>query len=97
MTAPIAARVLLALVALAPFGVKGVVTSDVAFNAVALQPDGRIVAAGYARHGGFAVARFEADGAPDPTFGPAAWSPCRGSGQRSPTRSSCSPTAGSSR
>ncbi len=42
--------------------------------ALALQPDGRVVAAGYANNGSnldFAGARFMADGTPDNAFGPA--------------------------
>ncbi len=47
-------------------------SNDDACRAVAIQPDGRIVAAGYEGTGNgvnFLVARFEADGTPDPTFG----------------------------
>ena len=40
---------------------------DLAY-AVAVQPDGKIVAAGYAAPGGFALARYQTNGALDPTF-----------------------------
>ncbi len=57
------------------FGTGGKVTTDFGFDeafAVALQPDGKIVAAGYAVVGSsldFALARYNADGSLDPTFG----------------------------
>lgn len=58
------------------FGGDGKVVTDLAFNNweeiedMALMPDGRIVATGYAETAeGFVVARYEADGDPDPTFG----------------------------
>lgn len=60
------------------FGAEGLVTTDlsplsVGANAVGLQPDGRIVAAGYARSteqsGDFAVARYNPDGSADLSFG----------------------------
>ncbi len=59
------------------FGSGGVVTTSVGSgyaraNDVVVQPDGKIVAAGYARGGGdwdFAVARYEADGDLDAGFG----------------------------
>lgn len=59
------------------FGSHGTVvaalgTGDAAATAVALQPDGEIVVAGFASTGGeddFAVARYRADGTPDPAFG----------------------------
>ena len=35
---------------------------------MAVQPDGKIVAAGYAAPGGFALARYQTNGALDPTF-----------------------------
>jgi uncharacterized delta-60 repeat protein len=49
------------------FGTGGIVLSDVfgAANAVAVQPDGRVIVAGLS----FAVARFNADGTLDPGFG----------------------------
>jgi uncharacterized delta-60 repeat protein len=60
------------------FGTGGLVTtnfgpgSDVA-NALVLQPDGKLVAAGYTVHptdgASFALARYDEDGALDPTFG----------------------------
>lgn len=61
----------------AGFGVGGKVVAD-SFdtlkwaNSVAVQPDGKIVLAGYGdlnQVGGFALARFRADGSPDVTFG----------------------------
>lgn len=59
------------------FGEWGFVFTDFnlrsdAIQALALQPDGKIVAAGYAQHAGvrtFAVARYLPSGAPDPGFG----------------------------
>jgi uncharacterized delta-60 repeat protein len=57
------------------FGTDGVVTTifpDVLFAeafAVAVQPDGRIVAAGHAGGAAFALARYNPDGSLDPTFG----------------------------
>ncbi|MGH3656851.1 MAG: kelch repeat-containing protein, partial [Micromonosporaceae bacterium] len=60
----------------ATFGVAGVVTttlqSDSAANAVAVQTDGKIVAAGHATDGtgrAFAVVRYLANGSLDATFG----------------------------
>ena len=59
------------------FGAGGTTTTDFsggddAANAVALQPDGKIVAAGYASFGGsnynFALARYNPDGFLDPSF-----------------------------
>ena len=63
------------------FGTGGVVKTDVLgsgdqANAVAVQPDGKIVVAGFATSGGttlpdgdFLLARYDADGTPDSTFG----------------------------
>lgn len=59
------------------FGQGGIVTTDFGANSAAyglvLQPDGRLVAAGYARQTGsvekFALARYETDGDLDPSFG----------------------------
>jgi len=59
------------------FGNAGLATTDIAGGsdralAVALQPDGKIVVAGYARVGNnddFAVVRYLANGTPDPAFG----------------------------
>jgi uncharacterized delta-60 repeat protein len=60
------------------FGVGGRVTTDFFGNedgawAMALQPDGKIVAAGFATRSGedidFALARYNSDGSLDPTFG----------------------------
>ncbi len=64
------------------FGANGVATlsigsgfTDGYLNAVAVQADGKIVAVGFVNtsssgaHPDFLVARFEADGAPDPAFG----------------------------
>jgi uncharacterized delta-60 repeat protein len=62
------------------FGEGGLVYTDFprecdAFNAVAVQQDGKIVAAGFTGQGGvgqdraFLVARYDADGGLDPTFG----------------------------
>jgi uncharacterized delta-60 repeat protein len=82
----LAAAVLAPTVAAAPadldasFGTGGLVTADFAAlpsetaNAVAVAPEGKIVAAGYASGAmfnlnAFAVARFNPDGSPDPTFG----------------------------
>jgi uncharacterized delta-60 repeat protein len=66
----------------AGFGAGGLVTLDIhgpshdRLNAVALQPDGRIVVAGYTRDGvngptqeDFVLARYEVDGTPDVGFG----------------------------
>jgi uncharacterized delta-60 repeat protein len=53
------------------FGSGGVVTgsdSSSSINALAIQPDGKIVAAGYGT-GGFLLARYLPDGTPDPSFG----------------------------
>ena len=56
----------------AGFGTGGVVFTDLggvdACTALALQPDGRIVAAGRSSDD-FALARYLADGSPDPSFG----------------------------
>ena len=55
------------------FGSGGKVTTDFggfdAASAVVIQPDGRIVAAGRSGGGDFALARYNADGSLDPTFG----------------------------
>src|SRR5262245_4740532 len=56
------------------FGGDGTVTTDItdtgdAANAVVIQPDGKIVAAGQAGGAAFALARYETDGSLDPTFG----------------------------
>ena len=56
------------------FGAGGKVTTELtAAYAVAVQGDGKIVAAGYTEsgpsHSDIALARFKADGSPDPTFG----------------------------
>jgi uncharacterized delta-60 repeat protein len=56
------------------FGKGGIVTTDVdgqdTAHAIALQPDGLITAAGYcADFGDFALARYNADGGLDPSFG----------------------------
>jgi uncharacterized delta-60 repeat protein len=59
------------------FGTAGVATTDIAggsdrAHAVALQSDGKIVVAGYARVGSsddFAVVRYLTNGTPDPSFG----------------------------
>ncbi|HEY0068086.1 MAG TPA: T9SS type A sorting domain-containing protein [Flavisolibacter sp.] len=67
------------------FGSNGIVITDMAdavdgwdeIQAIALQPDGRIVAAGYTNNAGmagpltmdFAIARYNADGTPDDSFG----------------------------
>lgn len=59
------------------FGTAGVATTDIAggadrAHAVALQSDGKIVVAGFARVGSsddFAVVRYLANGTPDPDFG----------------------------
>jgi uncharacterized delta-60 repeat protein len=45
--------------------------TDVFANAAALQPDGKIVVAGYVQGGLFAVARLNPNGSPDATFGAA--------------------------
>ncbi len=54
------------------FGTGGSVTTDFGSDdegkSVALQPDGRIVVAGYS-NGNFALARYLADGSLDPSFG----------------------------
>ena len=55
------------------FGIGGKVTTDFFFrsdgaNAVAIQPDGKIVAAGWSNYD-FALARYNVDGSSDPTFG----------------------------
>src|SRR5262249_2807687 len=55
------------------FGVGGKVTTDFSggrdeANALAIQPDGKIVAAGTA-NGDFALARYNVDGTLDATFG----------------------------
>src|SRR5207302_684143 len=71
------------------FGISGTVSTDFAFGccssydeakAIALQPDGKILVAGFSDarfgerparccDGGFAVARYNADGTLDPSFG----------------------------
>jgi len=59
------------------FGTGGLVTTDLggsdSINALVLQPDGRLVAAGYnsltSSHTNFALARYQPDGSLDPTFG----------------------------
>lgn len=58
------------------FGAAGIafpsITNTTYFNTLAVQPDGKIVAAGYYRDKkgmDMLVARFMADGKPDPTFG----------------------------
>ena len=59
------------------FGEDGWVTTDFGggedeAHAIVLQPDGRIVVGGSSRFGaadGFALARYDADGSPDSTFG----------------------------
>jgi uncharacterized delta-60 repeat protein len=57
----------------ASFGPGGKVTTDFggfdAASAAVIQPDGRIVAAGRSGSGDFALARYNADGSLDPTFG----------------------------
>ena len=63
------------------FGASGIITqqvgdSDAQAYAVALAPDGRIVAAGYSKSGSndiFAVARYNTDGTPDTTFHGTGW------------------------
>jgi len=63
----------------ASFGIGGVVVTDFAAladvaKAVAIQPDGKIVVAGRSQNASgidFAVARYNADGSADPTFGSA--------------------------
>ena len=56
------------------FGGDGAVAADfgpgLAIGAAALQPDGKIVVAGYAVKGDIAVARFNENGTLDGTFGP---------------------------
>src|ERR1044071_10183469 len=63
------------------FGKNGKITTDFfrnvdSISAIAIQPDGRIVVAGFAQLGGtggtprvFALARYRSDGQPDTTFG----------------------------
>lgn len=60
------------------FGNQGLVTTDFGFSknesiaSIAIQPDGKIVAGGYADNGhntDFALARYNADGTPDTSFG----------------------------
>jgi uncharacterized delta-60 repeat protein/uncharacterized repeat protein (TIGR01451 family) len=55
------------------FGSGGKMTTDFggfdAASAAVIQPDGRIVAAGRSGSGDFALARYNADGSLDPTFG----------------------------
>jgi len=54
------------------FGSGGIVTqSSASIEAVAVQPDGKIVVAGGTAAGGFALARYVPDGSPDPSFGDA--------------------------
>jgi uncharacterized delta-60 repeat protein len=81
--AALALGVLLVLTAMAApgdldptFDGDGKVTTDFGGDnlgyAVAVQPDGKIVVAGHSNSGGtydFAVARYNADGSPDTTFG----------------------------
>jgi uncharacterized delta-60 repeat protein len=63
----------------AAFGIGGIVRADIANQqevalSLAIQSDGKIVAAGYSDNGGskdFAVMRFKTTGAPDSTFGTA--------------------------
>jgi uncharacterized delta-60 repeat protein len=53
------------------FGNGGIVTANLdgaSANGIAVQPDGKIVAVG-GRDDGFRLARYLADGAPDPSFG----------------------------
>lgn len=56
----------------ATFGSGGSVTTDIGGNAaayaVALQPDGKIVAAGYGPYANFALARYTTAGVLDPSF-----------------------------
>ena len=58
------------------FGLSGIITTNVArfdgIYSIALQSDGKIVAAGYSGNGSnndFAIARYNADGSPDGDFG----------------------------
>jgi uncharacterized delta-60 repeat protein len=60
------------------FGTAGIVKTDILgggdqANAVGVQPDGKIVVAGFATRNGidsdFALVRYDADGTPDATFG----------------------------
>ena len=63
------------------FGKNGKITTDFfrnvdSISAIAIQPDGRIIVAGFAQLGGnggtprvFAVARYRSDGSPDTSFG----------------------------
>lgn len=55
------------------FGSSGIVTTPAETtdidNAVAIQTDGKIVAAGFSAPGGFALARYNSDGGLDTTFG----------------------------
>jgi uncharacterized delta-60 repeat protein len=57
------------------FGTGGVITTPVSLSAddeaasVAIQADGKIVAAGNVGNSDFALVRYEPDGSPDPTFG----------------------------
>src|ERR1043166_6828023 len=63
------------------FGKNGKITTDFfrnvdSISAIAIQPDGRIVVAGFAQLGGsggaprvFALARYRSDGQPDTSFG----------------------------
>jgi uncharacterized delta-60 repeat protein len=57
----------------AGFGSGGKVTTDLGgddrASAMALQPDGKIVAAGRTSGGNFALTRYNQDGSPDATFG----------------------------
>ena len=62
----------------ASFDVDGIVTTDInngenSAQAVAVQPDGKIIVAGYARNSlnndDFAAVRYNPNGSPDPTFG----------------------------
>jgi uncharacterized delta-60 repeat protein len=53
------------------FGRDGLVTSNVGHvaNDIAIEPNGRIVAAGWADHGDFALIRLRRDGRPNSSFG----------------------------
>lgn len=58
----------------ASFGAGGIVIQaigpgDEFASALAIQPDGRLVAAGHTDTGGFALLRLLANGSPDPSFG----------------------------
>jgi uncharacterized delta-60 repeat protein len=57
------------------FGSGGLVTTDIDFTfrdaafTLALQPDGKLVAGGYAYGAGFTLVRYLSNGNPDPSFG----------------------------